>query len=477
MARQVPADLEDALAATPAARERFWAMPPEQKDAWVGWVERARLPGARRRRVREAVRRLGGGGGAAVVETAAVNGNGRPPLPREDWSVWLIGLALLAGLAAFLVWLTVFRDDGKSSGTPTVVVSAKSTVPKVVGLRYQAAQFQLKEAKLASKIVRRAASKPKGIVVAEQPPAGKTVPQGTPVTLVVSNGPPGIAMPDVVGLAAADAVRALAQRKLTATIKQVPSQEPAGTVLAQTPPAGKRAKPGTQVVLEVAKGQAAVSVPSVTGQSEQQAAATLRSAGLTARLVTVPSTQPAGTVVAQNPAAGAKVARGSAVRLNVARATPQQTTTTQQSTTTAPRQTTTSATPAPPSGGNDYRGMKLPQAVQQIADGRQQVIVTYVTSTEPGGVVVSNSRAGSRVRLQVSSGPNQRTARPVPDVTGDDTATAVQTLNAAGFTTIQVQWPVSDASLDGTVVYQTPAGGGTAPDRTAIVIYIATANG
>ena len=46
----VPTDLENALAANPAARERFWALPPEQKDAWVAFVERARFRGARRRR-------------------------------------------------------------------------------------------------------------------------------------------------------------------------------------------------------------------------------------------------------------------------------------------------------------------------------------------------------------------------------------------------------------------------------------------
>ena len=33
MARPVPADLEDALTANRAARDRFWAMPAEQKDA------------------------------------------------------------------------------------------------------------------------------------------------------------------------------------------------------------------------------------------------------------------------------------------------------------------------------------------------------------------------------------------------------------------------------------------------------------
>src|SRR4051812_15803766 len=121
-------------------------------------------------------------------------------------------------------------------------------------------------------------------------------------------------MPDVVGLAAADAVRALRARKLTATLQQVPSQEPPGTVLEQSPQAGKHAAPGTKVVLKVAKGAAAVTVPDVTGQPQQQAVATLKQAGLAPHVVTVPSSQPAGTVLAQRPAAGAKAAQGSAVR-------------------------------------------------------------------------------------------------------------------------------------------------------------------
>src|SRR6478609_1934812 len=291
MARQVPSDLEDALAANPAARDRFWSLPPERKDQWVGWIERARLPRARRRRIAEAVRRLS----AAAPRATAVEGESvaAVPLPRDDWGAWLIGLALLAGLAAFLVWYTVYRDDNPK-GRSTIVVSAKTTVPKVVGIRYQSAVFQLKQAKLTSKLVRRAATKPRGIVIGQRPQARTTVPQGTPVTLLVSNGPPGVKMPDVVGLAAADAVNALQAQKLTVTLKQVASQQPPGTVVAQDPKAGKRAKPGAQVVLQVAKGVAPVSVPDVTGQLEPQATASLKQAGLTARVVQVPSSQAKG---------------------------------------------------------------------------------------------------------------------------------------------------------------------------------------
>jgi beta-lactam-binding protein with PASTA domain len=471
MARQVPSDLEDALAASPAARDRFWSLPPERKDQWVGWIERARLPRARRRRIAEAVRRLS----TAAPPATAVEGESvaAVPLPRDDWGAWLIGLALLAGLAAFLVWYTVYRDDNPK-GRSTVVVTAKATVPKVVGIRYQSAVFQLKQAKLTSKLVRRAATKPRGIVIGQRPQARATVPQGTPVTLLVSNGPPGVKMPDVVGLAAADAVNAVQAQKLTVTLKQVASQQPPGTVVAQDPKAGKRAKPGAQVVLQVAKGVAPVSVPDVTGQLEQQATASLKQAGLTARVVQVPSSQAKGTVVAQRPAAGQKVSKGSAVRLNVSSGATT-TTTTQQTTTqqTTTQQTTTTTTTG--ATANDYTGARLQTAVQRLAQGRQQAIVVYVASSRPVGVVVSNSTAGSRERLRVSAGPNPKPSTTVPDVTAEDAATAQQDLQAAGFAVIQVQWPVSDQSQNGMVVYETPTG--QAPEGSAIVIYVGSVSG
>jgi beta-lactam-binding protein with PASTA domain len=466
MARRVPADFEDALASNRAARDRFWAMPPEQKDAWVGWVDRPRMPRARRRRIAQAVYRLSGSSVSTVrSESAAV------AVPREHAALaWVLGVALLAALAAFLVWLTLYRNHQHSSGAAAVAVSSKASVPKVTGIRVQAAQFQLRQAKLASKIERKAAAKPKGIVVGQSPGHGASVPQGTVVTLLVSKGRPGIGMPDLTGLAAADALKALQARGLSAKLEQIASTEPPGTVVAQSPKPGKRAQRGTQVVLQVAKGKASVAVPSVTAQSAQEASAALQRAGLRATVVTVPSTQAKGTVVAQHPAAGTKVAQGSSVRLNVSNGAAQGATTTAATTTAA------ATTTSPPQTGNDYRGMRLSQAVQKIVQGRQQVIVQYVASPKPPGVVVASTAAGSRERLQVAAGSQAHANVDVPDVTGEDAATAASDLRSAGFTVIQAQWPVSDASRDGTVVYETPASG-QEPVGVAIVIYVAAGGG
>ena len=469
MARTVPADLEDALAASPAARERFWSMPAEQKDSWIAYVARARMPGARRRRVAETVRRLGGPAPAAAVEQDAA---AAVALPREDWSVWLIGLALLAGLAGFLLWLTVFRNDGSSKAS-AVVVTSKSTVPKVTGIRYQAAQFQLKDAKLASTITRRNAAKPKGIVVAQTPKNGTSVPQGTAVALVVSNGPPGVAMPDLVGLAAADAVKALQARKLTPTLHQTASNEAPGTVLAQEPKAGKRAKPGTPVVLEVAKGNASVAVPDVTGRMQQDAVATLRGAGFGARVVQVPSTQSPGTVLAQSPAAGQKLARGASVRLNVAKGAQPATTTSRR------RRSRRRRSRRRRAHAGERQRLHRHAAVGRGAEDRRRQAAGDRHLRRVVAAAGRRRRAtraqGSRERLQVSAGPHPKPVRDVPDVTSEDAATAQQDLEDAGFTVIQADWPVSRPERGRRRRLRDAATTGQVPGGAAVVIYVGSA--
>ncbi|MEN3342835.1 MAG: eukaryotic-like serine/threonine-protein kinase [Actinomycetota bacterium] len=472
MARPVPADLEDALAASPAARERFWSLPPEQVDAWVRYVERARFPGARRRRIGQAVRRLGVRPRAATRATTVETNGSAPPVapPNDNWLVWLLAALVLAALIGLVLWLAVFRDNSKP-GPTAVVVGARSSVPHVVGLRVQAAKFQLRRQKLGATVVLRNSPKSRGVVLGQAPRTGARVPQGTPVKLLVSNGPLGASVPKVVGLSAALAVERLRAAHLGASLNQVPSTQAPGTVLAQRPAAGTRAKAGTAVVLSVAKGKVSVTVPNVVGRKGADAVVVLRRAGLTARPVSVPSSQTRGTVVAENPPAGRKVAQGSTVRLNVSRGRAQgpgtTTTTPPPTTTTAPPTTTRAA--APPVRG-PYGGMQLATAVQRIAQGRQQAIVVYAASSRPVGTVLSSSTAGSRVRLNVSAGPQPAPATSVPDVTGEDAATAVSDLRAAGFRVIQVKWPVTDQASDGVVVAQTPAG--RAPQGAAIVVYV-----
>jgi beta-lactam-binding protein with PASTA domain len=119
--------------------------------------------------------------------------------------------------------------------------------------------------------------------------------------------------------------------------------------------------------------------------------------------------------------------------------------------------------------------MRLAAAVQKIAQGRQQVVVQYVSSSQPAGVVVANSSVDGKVRLQVSAGANPQSPTSVPDETGQDEQSAQDDLTSAGFSVVTVQWPVSDASNDGVVVAETPTG--QAPDGATIVLYVGSSQG
>jgi beta-lactam-binding protein with PASTA domain len=126
-------------------------------------------------------------------------------------------------------------------------------------------------------------------------------------------------VPNVVGKSEQDATQALSQAGFNVgNIKtDTASTQPAGTVIRQSPGGGSQAKPGTSVDLTVSGG--AVTVPSVVGESQGQAISELSQAGLTYTVVTVPE-QPGvapGTVLNQNPAAGATVPPQTQVTLQV----------------------------------------------------------------------------------------------------------------------------------------------------------------
>lgn len=97
---------------------------------------------------------------------------------------------------------------------------------------------------------------PAGRIISQSPEAGAKAETGSQVSLVVSQGPPpaSIQVPQLVGLDEESAKAAIAASGLSAgEIKAQPtSSAPAGTVLAQNPPAGTEVEPGAAVDLLVA---------------------------------------------------------------------------------------------------------------------------------------------------------------------------------------------------------------------------------
>ena len=388
------------------------------------------------------------------------------PPPREWWP-WLLALALLV-VGALVGWL-IFHNTGGGSTTTT----QGTAVPSVIGLTYPKATARLTQDGFRSQIKRQTSEKAKDTVISQSPPAGAHVDPGAAVTIVVSSGRAGVAVPDVVGLRVAAAVTKLQAAGFRAKASKLFSPKPSGTVVEQKPAAGDRAETGSEVLLQVSKGQKRVPVPDVVGQPSADAHAAQKRARFDNTIVLVPSDQPRGTVVSQAPPGGATAPQGSKVRLNVASGAGGATTGTGTTATTGTA--TTSATVAVPR----LVGLSQTAAQRRLQTAGLKSNVVYVASTQPAGRVVAQRPAsgttvkrGTRVRLNVSIGPNPQASAAVPDVVGEDEATATSTLQDAGFQVVVIDQPTTDQTEDGVVLDEQPAGGTRAPRGAIVTIYV-----
>ncbi|GAA1627614.1 Stk1 family PASTA domain-containing Ser/Thr kinase [Actinoplanes couchii] len=152
---------------------------------------------------------------------------------------------------------------------------------------------------------------PAGVVVSTDPKAGTELKPGETVTLVLSKGKPPITVPDVVGKNINEARQLLGQAGLSAAEEYEESTKPADEVLSQTPKAGTGAEKSTQVTLKVSKGPQQITLPDVTNQRCQDAAAQLQQQGLQVQL----NGDQNQTARQMNPPPGSQVPPGSTVQL------------------------------------------------------------------------------------------------------------------------------------------------------------------
>jgi serine/threonine-protein kinase len=153
------------------------------------------------------------------------------------------------------------------------------TVPQVTGLQLAAAKAALRKAGLTPGAVTTTASStvPAGEVVSTNPVAQTSWPQTKKVGLTVSAGPP---LPSFVGqqLQAAQAQAQSGGYQLQ-EVAAVNSSQPQNTIVGQSPQPGTPITPNEVVTVQVSNGPPEVTIPSVVGQSVQQATATLQAAG------------------------------------------------------------------------------------------------------------------------------------------------------------------------------------------------------
>jgi serine/threonine-protein kinase len=218
-------------------------------------------------------------------------------------------------------------ERAKEGSTVTIVVSqgpGDTTVPQVTGLREREARDALRSAGVKSTVTRAfSADVPAGRVISATPPEGSTVQRGTTVRLSVSKGVEPMSVPDVTGKPVAEARGILEGKGLQVReTAQVSADSRPGTVLLQSPGADASVKPGSTVTLTVAKAPPKVQVPDVGGMPKSDARDALHAAGLTVQSVPQQVTSPdqEGQVVAQDPAGGTKVDKGTRVTIHIGRA-------------------------------------------------------------------------------------------------------------------------------------------------------------
>ncbi len=218
------------------------------------------------------------------------------------------------------------RRERASTAAPPSVSSSRSPRRRsfrcrtVVGQSVDAARAALTAVGLGLTVAaqRPTPGTPAGIVVGQDPAAGTSIVVGTAVSVTVSAMDPSVEVPDVRQQSSANAQALLGQVSLRLQVTgSQPTVQPAGIVLTQDPVAGSRVPTGSAVSVVMSAGGLVV-VPQLLGMAQGTAVQTLKSLnlGFDSEVVVNLSRAP-GTVIAQDPSAGAQVPFGTVVFMTV----------------------------------------------------------------------------------------------------------------------------------------------------------------
>ncbi len=253
--------------------------------------------------------------GRRLRRAPAPEGGVKRPSARVRTVLQYLAVAASGFLAAYLLVAFVILPDDVALGDVTV--------PGVINLTQGDAQRRLTALGLTVSIgeSRYSPDAPKSTVLSQNPAAGTIVSPGSAVTLDVSAGQQRATIPSLLGLSRADAERALDKAGLAmGQVREEASDSARGLVLDARPSEGQVVPLGTRVDLAVSSGPAELTMPDVVGRDFDGARTLIAQLGLAIAPAEYDpnSTLPAGTVVAQTPAAGSPVPAGTSVALRVA---------------------------------------------------------------------------------------------------------------------------------------------------------------
>jgi eukaryotic-like serine/threonine-protein kinase len=250
----------------------------------------------------------------AAPVAAALDGHDPDEHKRKRRGAIVAGI-LGVGLIAAVIIALLASAGGGGGGGPT------AEVPNVINKTFTEADQALR---LSGFKVRRKdveGKDPPDVVLSQQPTGGEKLQKNGTVTLRVSKAT--FTMPALTGKQRTDAVNDLIGVGLQdpnngIENQEVDSDQPPGTVVGSNPAAGAQVpKSGQKVTLQIAR-EPQIAMPNVVGQESQTAQQLLQQAGFQ---VSVQSEQsdsvPSGRVTRTDPAANARVKRGTSVTMFV----------------------------------------------------------------------------------------------------------------------------------------------------------------
>lgn len=193
-------------------------------------------------------------------------------------------------------------------------------VPQVVNMSLDEAKKVLEKNDFAIRLIEKHDAKAKaGFVLDQNPKPGEKRKEGTTISLTVSKGGELKTMPNIVGMGIVKAENILSEAgfRIGKTIGRYEKNKSIGTVLEQSVKANEKLAAGTVVDLVVCEGTN--EVPKLQGRNIKDAKGILEAAGLTLGEVKYVSDKSVGynIIMASNPLAGMKVAKGDPVMITV----------------------------------------------------------------------------------------------------------------------------------------------------------------
>lgn len=233
--------------------------------------------------------------------------------------MWIVlGVILAALLIVGGVWYALARSQPTAEmvAVPDNLVGmseadAKAAVESV-GLVFAVSDKTVASEELAE-----------GMVAEVDPPSGERVEVGTTVTAKLSSGSDSVVIPELINMtpeAAQEAVEALGLIwELDANKVDSDSVEE-GKIAKVNPSVGKKVKKGSTVKGTVSSGKKTVTVPDLTGMTQDQAREYLTQVGLQVGNVQTSDdpSQSAGKILSSSPAAGETLNKGESVSITVA---------------------------------------------------------------------------------------------------------------------------------------------------------------